>query len=297
MAKPAKANSYKMIVEKIFFEHWREGDTEFEFDRKEIGLTAAALGIKLPDNIGDVPYALRYRIGQPDRIVATQPPGLEWVIQGAGRARYRYKLATVTRIRPREDLVTIAIPDATPEFVRLYALDDEQALLAVVRYNRLIDTFLGLTTYSLQNHLRTTVKGVGQIEIDELYVGLDKRGCHYIIPVQAKGGTDQIGVVQTSQDLQFAAQKFPGLQCRAIAAQFMAEGVVALFELTLQDDDIRVVDERHYKLVPAGDMDQNAIRNYAHYNSHILPNSTSGTTSVKRWVSTMPRARNAPFVV
>ena len=72
------------------------------------------------------------------------------------------------------------IPDATPELIRAYALDDEQALLAIVRYNRLIDTFLGLTTYSLQNHLRTTVQGMGQIEIDELYIGLDKHGCHYV---------------------------------------------------------------------------------------------------------------------
>ena len=66
-----------------------------------------------------------------------------------------------TRIKPREDLITISIPDATPELIRVYALDDEQALLAIVRYNRLIDTFLGLTTYSLQNHLRTTVKRIG----------------------------------------------------------------------------------------------------------------------------------------
>jgi hypothetical protein len=264
MPKPKlpKPNRYKMLAEKIFFDHWKEGLTEFEFEREEIEHAAAALEIKLPKNQGDVTYALRYRIDQPERIIATQPPGLEWVIQGAGRSRYRYKLANVTRIRPRADLVTISIPDATPEFIRLYALDDEQALLAVVRYNRLIDTFLGLTTYSLQNHLRTTVEGVGQIEIDELYIGLDKRGCHYVIPVQAKGGNDQIGVVQTTQDIRFAEQKFAGLRCRAIAAQFMAEGIVALFELTLQDEDVRVVDERHYKLVPANELDAAAIRNY-----------------------------------
>ena len=134
--------------------------------------------------------------------------------------------------------------------------------MAVVRYNRLIDTFLGLTTYSLQNHLRTSVKGIGQIEIDELYIGLDKRGCHYVIPVQAKGGSDKIGVVQTTQDIQFAQQKFPGLRCRAIAAQFMPGSVVALFELTLQDEEVRVVDERHYKLVPARELDVAAIRSY-----------------------------------
>jgi hypothetical protein len=168
----------------------------------------------------------------------------------------------LTRIKPNADLATIAIPDATPELIRAYALDDEQALLAIVRYNRLIDTFLGLTTYSLQNHLRTTVKGVGQIEIDELYVGLDKHGCHYVIPVQAKGGKDQIGVVQTAQDIAYAKQEFDGIRCRPVAAQFMADGVVALFELMLQDDQVKVVEEKHYKLVPADALDQSAIRTY-----------------------------------
>ena len=168
----------------------------------------------------------------------------------------------INRILPRKDLVIIGIPDATPELIRTYALDDEQALLAIVRYNRLVDTFLGLTTYSLQNHLRTTVKGIGQIEIDELYVGLDKRGRHYVIPVQAKGGKDQIGIVQTTQDIRFVEEKFPGMKCRAVSAQFMDDRTVALFELTLQDDEIKVVEERHYRLVPAKELDGDAIRDY-----------------------------------
>lgn len=262
MAKAVRPNRYKIIIEIIFFNHFGEGVTEFEFARDEIKAVAAEHDIKLPDNIGDLPYALRYRIGYPDRILATQPDGLEWIIEGAGRARYRFKLVKAQRILPRTDLVRTAIPDATPELIRAYALDDEQALLAIVRYNRLIDTFLGLTTYSLQNHLRTTVKGIGQIEIDELYIGLDRRGCHYVIPVQAKGGKDQIGVVQTTQDIKFVEQKFPGVRCRAISAQFMEDGVVALFELTLQDDELRIVDERHYKLVPASELDQISIRDY-----------------------------------
>lgn len=262
MPKAPRPNRYKIIIEIIFFNHYTEGMTEFEFARDEIKTVAAKHEIKLPDNIGDLPYALRYRIGYPEKIVATQPDGQEWIIEGAGRARYRFKLVKMQRILPRADLVRTAIPDATPELIRAYALDDEQALLAIVRYNRLIDTFLGLTTYSLQNHLRTTVKGIGQIEIDELYIGLDRRGCHYVIPVQAKGGKDQIGVVQTTQDIKFVEQKFPGLQCRAISAQFMDDGIVALFELALQDDELRVVDERHYKLVPASDLDAAAIRDY-----------------------------------
>jgi hypothetical protein len=257
-----ETNRYKVIIEKIFFDHWKKDATGFEFERSEIKRNADALKVKIPDNVGDLPYSFRYRISLPQSIVDTQPKGLEWIIEGAGRSRYRFKLVPATRIEPREDLVCIAIPDATPELIRAYALDDEQALLAIVRYNRLIDTFLGLTTYSLQNHLRTTVKGIGQIEIDELYIGLDKHGCHYVIPVQAKGGKDQIGVVQTTQDIRFVEQKFPGMRCRAISAKFMEGEVVALFELTLQGDRIKVVEERHYMLVPADRLDPAAIRSY-----------------------------------
>jgi hypothetical protein len=263
MAKAAvETHRYKMLIESIFFEHYKPSETEFVFVRDEIKAKAEQLGIELPDNIGDVPYSFRYRIALPQKIIDTQPTGLEWIIQGAGRSQYRFKLVPATRIRPSDTLAQIAIPDATPELIRAYALDDEQALLAIVRYNRLIDTFLGLTTYSLQNHLRTTVKGIGQIEIDELYVGLDKHGCHYVIPVQAKGGKDQIGVVQTAQDIRYAEQAFQGMRCRPIAAQFMEGGVIALFELTLQGDEIKVVEEKHYKLLPGDQLDQAAIRAY-----------------------------------
>lgn len=257
-----ETNRYKAIIETVFFAHWKKGATEFEFERQEIVDTAARLKIDLPRNLGDVVYSIRYRTPLPTKVLETQSSGLEWIIEGAGRSRYRFKLVPATRIKPNPSLASIAIPDATPELIRAYALDDEQALLAIVRYNRLIDTFLGLTTYSLQNHLRTTVSGIGQIEIDELYIGLDKHGCHYVIPVQAKGGKDQIGVVQTTQDIRYVAQTFPGLRCRPIAAQFMDEGIVSLFELTLQGDEVKVVEERHYQLVPASDLDKNAICAY-----------------------------------
>ena len=254
-----KLNRYQALIQKIFFDHYADGATEFEFVREELEEGAAELGFARVKNIGDVPYSFRYRNALPDSILETQPDEREWIIEGAGKGRYRFKLVRKIRIVPRDDLVVIDIPDATPELIRAYALDDEQALLAIVRYNRLIDTFLGLTTYSLQNHLRTTVEGMGQIEIDELYIGLDKRGCHYVIPVQAKGGKDQIGIVQTTQDIRFVEQRFPGMRCRAIAAQFMDDRVVALFELTQQDDEIKVVEERHYRLVPGDELDRDAI--------------------------------------
>ncbi len=146
----------------------------------------------------------------------------------------------------------IEIPDATPEIVLRYAQGDEQALLAKLRYKRLIDIFLGITTYSLQNDLRTSTKaanGRTQIEIDELYVGIDVDGLHFIVPVQAKAGSDQIGIVQTQQDVQFCAERFPDLKCRPVAAQFLDGGALALFDLVLKAGELKVKQERHYQLV------------------------------------------------
>jgi len=150
-------------------------------------------------------------------------------------------LVAANRILPNPSLRAIKVPDATPEIIAAYALNDEQALLARVRYNRLIDIFLGVTAYPLQNHMRTTVKGIGQIEIDEVYVALDRQGVQYVIPVQAKGGRDQLAVVQTNQDLACCAEKFPSLVCRSVSAQFIdtedKKKKIAMFELTVEDGE------------------------------------------------------------
>ena len=160
-------------------------------------------------------------------------------------------------------MLAVKLPDATPEIIRAHAITDEQALLAKVRYSRLIDIFLGMAAYSLQNHLRTTVKGLGQIEIDEIYVGLDKSGRQFIIPVQAKGGNDQIGFIQTEQDLLCCAEKYPTLICRAVSTQFMGADLIAMFELTVDGDELKVVEERHYRLVPSDQISESDLQGYA----------------------------------
>lgn len=263
MSKKTKVPSrYHLLIEKIFFDQYTKGTTEILFERKALKDAASALDVTLPDNLGDVIYSLRFRTPMPTRVQATQPKGREWVIELVGRSKYRFRLVTINRVIPNPNLTTIRIPDSTPEIIGSYALDDEQALLAKVRYNRLIDIFLGLTTFSLQNHLRTTVRDIGQIEIDELYIGLDKYGCHYVIPVQAKGGRDQISTVQTAQDTAWCAQRYPKLRCRAISAQFITSDQITLFELKVEGDQLKIIEERHYKLVPSGELDCKEIVAY-----------------------------------
>ena len=63
---------------------------------------------------------------------------------------------------PNANMAVTKIPDATLGVVLKYALSDQQVLLAKLRYNRLVDIFTAVTCYSLQSHLRTTVRGVGK---------------------------------------------------------------------------------------------------------------------------------------
>jgi hypothetical protein len=260
--RAVRANRYSAIIEAIFRDQYREGATELPFLRDQIVAVAKRLRVKLPKNLGDVIYSNRYRVALPASIRTTQPEGKQWVIEGRGRSAYAFRLVKVSRIVPNPHLAAVKIPDSTPELVAAHALSDEQALLARVRYNRLIDIFLGIASYSIQNHLRTTVAGVGQVEIDEIYVGVDSRGRQYVLPVQAKGGGDQLSTVQTRQDIACCAEKFPGLRCRAIAAQFAPDDLIALFELGEVDGDIKILNESHYRLVPADEITREDLDRY-----------------------------------
>lgn len=242
---------YARIILSIFREHYRSGVHSFAFERDEIKLAAEREGIAPPKNLGDVIYSFRYRRPLPAEIRDSLPADLEWVIRGRPGTSDGYEFVVVpyTAIEPSADFEIIEVPDATPQLVKRYRLSDEQALLAIVRYNRLLDLFTNSVTYSLQSHLRTQVNRQ-QLEVDELYAGVGRDGQHYVLPVQAKGGNDKLGRIQLEQDILLCKARFPDLECRAIAAQFMAEDVVALFELTIDEGDVvEIVLERHYRLV------------------------------------------------
>lgn len=260
MAK--KPNRYVQLIETIFHAHYSPGAEQFDFEREEITKTARELRIALPRNLGDVIYSLRYRIPLPDSVKALASEGKEWIIRPAGRSIYRFALVPEWNLAPNALLSQIKIPDATPGVIEKYALTDEQALLAKLRYNRLIDIFTGLTCYSLQNHLRTSVPKLGQVETDEIYIGIDRHGAHYLVPVQAKGGTDKLSVVQIEQDVALSADKFPNLICRPIAAQFMAGNVIALFEFDVDELRVSVRTERHYRLVNPEELSAEDLSSY-----------------------------------
>ncbi len=266
-AKPSpksskKANRYSAIIEKIFFSKYKKGMREVPFERHEMETFAAKLKVKLPKNLGDLVYSFRYRSLLPDTITSLAKEQEIWIIRPTGRSKYSFALVKNAPILPNERMAVTKVPDATPGIVAKYAFNDEQALLARVRYNRLVDIFSGVTCYSLQNHLRTTVPEMGQVETDEIYVGVDKKGAHYVFPIQAKGGKDKLNIVQIEQDFAVCATKFPLLVCRPIAAQFMDKGVIALFEFESGENGVTISSEKHYKLVAPKDVSDTDLQTY-----------------------------------
>lgn len=267
--KKAEA-AYSQIITAVFNRHYTAGLTEFTFEREELDNVCKEFGIKKPKNLGDVVYSYRYRKALPASILATQPDDRGWLILGAGDAVYRFRLNRLTHIEPAKGLTIRKIPDATPEIIAQYALSDEQALLARVRYNRLVDIFLGITAASLQNHLRTKVANYGQIEIDELYVGMDTRAAHFIVPVQAKGGADKLGVIQTIQDMVFckSTPRYEHCIARPVSCQFIPgeskadEPTIAMFELDFDGDEVTIRQERHYQLVRAKEITSADLASY-----------------------------------
>ncbi len=108
------------------------------------------------------------------------------------------------------------------------------------------------------------MKDLGQIEIDELYVGVSRSGQQFTIPVQAKGNSDKLSSAQAEQDYLWCRERYPVLTCRPISAQFMSDRTIALFELSVdKENEVHVTEERHYRLVPRDQISDEDLQSYS----------------------------------
>ncbi len=258
---------YSGIIEAIFHRKYNSGMIRVSFSRTEFDQVATELGFARIKNLGDIVYSFRYRASLPQSIQESAPLGYEWIILGAGTAEYEFRLANNGKVSVSPHRTEIKIPDATPEILKQYAPGtDEQALLTKVRYNRLIDIFTGLTCYSIQNHYRTTVPIVGQVEVDEIYIGVSKNGAHYVLPCQAKSPGDSFGIAQVYQDMALCIYRYPDARCRPIGIQFTSINSMAILELKAVEEDeifsLSVTEEKHYKLVPRGSINSSDLQDY-----------------------------------
>jgi hypothetical protein len=154
MAKADEQNKdrYNRILVHLFQKHYKEGDSEVSFHRSEITPAAKSEGVEPPSNLGDLVYYFRYRQPLPDEVQQKAPKGKQWIIRSGGRSVYKLVAIIPTfEIVPNKQKLAIKVPDSTPGIISRYSLSDEQALLAKLRYNRLVDIFTGFITKPFTN--------------------------------------------------------------------------------------------------------------------------------------------------
>ena len=246
------------VIEIVFRKSYTRDAVEVPFTLDEVRQAILEVQKKRPGykdkNAPDVRY--QYTSGRrvlPEAIDKLGP----WWIVGKGKGKYAFaKLAESATVKIQADLYTICLPDATPEIVLEYAGEDEQGILAKLRYNRMLDVFLGITCYHLQNHLRTYITGKGQVEIDDLYVGLNSSGKQFVVPIEAKSARDHLSKIQILQGIEFAHARHPKLVLRPVGIQEMKDESLVLIEFTsgFHPDEIKVLQLRRYKLVPMSEV-------------------------------------------
>lgn len=258
VADEAKVKAYKTLIAAIYADV-KTKNNGLIFSRDDIPKFAAALGINLPKNLGDIVYTFRYRADLPDEVQHDLEAGMEWVIRPVYRKPgtpkgTHYQFCMVPQM-PALNAQGLSAEDhevTLPAIIAANAarLKDEQAVLTKARYSNIIGKFLGIEAFSLQNHLRTQVDGV-QIEIDELYVGTGEDGQRYVIPVQAKVGNDRVGRIQLEQDIRYCQKEYPDYTCApvGISAAQISSNEVAVFHLWVTGDEaVTIKDKRLYHI-------------------------------------------------
>jgi len=250
-------DKYRKIFRALFGEKFSAADkqhVDLPFTTTDLARWQRTLGLE-----GGNPYDLKYNIkgrgALPAEVQATAPAGKEWRVKPTAKGEYVFSLYGIGEgvFELDDDPISVKIPDALPTIVERYARDDEQALLARIRYNNLVSLFLGLSTYSLQSHWKTAAEDTGSpVEIDEMYVGLDSNGAHYAIPVEAKGRarSERLTADQILSNYWAAADTFPGAEVIPIAAKVVDEFTFAMIRFAVDRDSelVTKVFERHYTL-------------------------------------------------
>jgi hypothetical protein len=245
-----QATDYDEVILEVFLRHYCEGASYLKFEKDELAEACVEHGITVR-NIPDIIYTYRSRRMLPAKILATG----HWAIEPAGRGSYAFRLLRNPSYFeiPFGEYAPVDIYNAIPEVVEGLLRQDEQSLLTRILYNRLIDIFTGLTCFHIQNHYRSFVTGMGEVELDALYVGVNKTGTLFVLPIEAKsqGESERIGRIQVSQMAKLVRQDFPDLRRRILAVKALAGGTIAVVEFDDHEepDDFGIVFIGRFRLI------------------------------------------------
>lgn len=248
---------YVPVILKLFRDRWRPGASTvvFSLDDVRTAVEAVRAVSDNPDaissrNPADVIYRMRSRTKLPDEILAK---GFH-VLRAVGRGRYQFEKASsgimevpVCELTPAIDQTPMPVRRLLPETM---AEMDEQALLSVVGYCQLLDHFTGMKVYRLRSHVRKSVPGIGQAELDAIDVGIASGDddIPVVFPIEAKAVSDELNRVQIFNMIQYAAHYFPGLKVRPLALKVDFQSAVHLLEFNIaaRPGELRIIRSASY---------------------------------------------------
>lgn len=221
-------SAYEKVVVSVF--ESKEGD-ERPFSKEDMERAGASLGLDIK-NFSDIRYTYDSR---------EDFPRGNWAIVGRGKGKYAFvKLEKKNLIRIPENIAgeiktASEISDHTPDLIRPYIGDDEQATLTRLTYSDAIQRVLKLDDLKrLQDHCRTFTS-TGQIELDELCIG-ERNGEKLIVPISAKGGKDNLSYSHIYHIHVFCREKYPELKPLICGMYKAVDGNIFLLVFEGNDD-------------------------------------------------------------
>ena len=104
--------------------------------------------------------------------------------------------------------------------------------------------------YRLRSHVRKSVPGVGQAELDAIDVGIASAEDEtpIVFPIEAKAAPDALNRVQVHNMVQYAKHYYPGLVVRPLAIKVDFQSVVHIMEFNVPSraGDLRIVKAASY---------------------------------------------------
>ena len=250
---------YVPVILKLFQDRWRPGASTvvFSLDDVRTAVESVRAASDNPDSISsrnpaDVIYRMRSRTKLPEAILEK---GFH-VLRAIGRGRYQFEKASsgimevpICDLTPAIDQTPMPVRRLLPETI---AEMDEQALLSVVGYCQLLDHFTGMKVYRLRSHVRKSVPGIGQAELDAIDVGIASGDDEVpvVFPIEAKAVSDELNRVQIFNMNRYAAHYFPGLTVRPLALKVDYQSAVHLMEFNIaaRPGELRIIRSASYAI-------------------------------------------------
>lgn len=139
---------------------------------------------------------------------------------------------------------------------------EEYRLLKKLRNNRIIDSFVGFSCFSITPRPRTTIsKDVRQI-VDEVYFGKNRFGHLIAIPVIEISPNVLLQLSTALNLYEIYQSEFTNQICVPIIARFVEQNVFALWTFHRTENQFSIDTENHYRLVRPDELSDAELASY-----------------------------------